>query len=218
VTGTEGAPTTDGVAGLLEKNRAWAASRKAADPAFFERLCEIQRPQFLWIGCSDSRVPANEIVGLVPGEMFVHRNVANIVASGDSNGMAVVQYAVETLQIKDVIVCGHYGCGGVHAVLEGDFSAASGHLERWLAPLAQLALARSADLAAIVEGEDRWRKLCEWNVHDQVQRLLASDVFAAAGLRGAPVRVHGWIYDLRDGILRDLRAAGREAVREAARR
>src|SRR5436305_9154971 len=118
---------------LFERNRAWAASRIAADPHFFDRLCEIQRPDYLWIGCSDSRVPANEIVGLDPGELFVHRNVANIIAPGDSNALAVVQYAIETLNVRHVIVCGHYGCGGVLAALE--HADLSGAIERWLSPL-----------------------------------------------------------------------------------
>ena len=197
-------PARDGVARLLEQNRAWASGRRAADPAFFERLCEIQRPRFLWIGCSDSRVPANEIVGLPPGEMFVHRNVANVVAPGDSNGMAVVQYAVETLEIRDIIVCGHYGCGGVRAALEGELPRASAHVERWLAPLAHLAAVRRAELDALGDFAARWRRLCEINVHEQVQRLRGTDVLAAAASRGEPVRVHGWIYGLRDGLLREL--------------
>ncbi len=197
----------DPITRLLDQNRAWAAGRRTADPAFFERLCEIQRPRYLWIGCSDSRVPANEIVGLAPGEMFVHRNIANIVVPGDPNGMAVVQYGIETLKIRDLIVCGHYGCGGVRAVLEAGASKASSHVQRWLAPLEHLAIARAADLARIADEDSRWRRLCELNVHEQVERLAASDVLVEAGLRGLPVRVHGWIYDLRDGLLRELREA-----------
>ena len=121
---------------LLARNRAWAARRVREDPQFFERLCEIQRPGFLWIGCSDSRVPANVIVGLEPGEMFVHRNVANVVDPGDTNCMAVVQYAVEVLEVPHIIVCGHYGCGGIRAVLDGNFPRRlAAHVERWLAPV-----------------------------------------------------------------------------------
>src|SRR5438552_6971442 len=124
---------------LLANNRAWAARQIEREPAFFERLCAIQAPEYLWIGCADSRVPANEIVGLAPGELFVHRNVANIVDPGDTNCMAVVQYAVEVLDIRRIIVCGHYGCGGVRAVLDETQAVLLGHLERWLAPLKHLA-------------------------------------------------------------------------------
>src|SRR5215470_447317 len=189
------------IARLLEQNRAWAASRRAGDPHFFERLCDIQKPEYLWIGCADSRVPANEIVGLAPGELFVHRNVANLVAHGDTNCLAVVQYAVETLGIRHIIVCGHYGCGGVRSALEED-APATGHLERWLAPLRRLASDRSIELGAIADFGARWRRLCELNVTEQVRRLLASDTLVGAGLQGIAVTVHGWIYDLRDGLLR----------------
>jgi carbonic anhydrase len=148
-------------------------------------------------------VPANEIVGTTVGEMFVHRNVANIVAPGDTNVMAVVQYAVENLDVRHIIVCGHYGCGGVRAVLEGGALGAAPHVQRWLAPLRQLASDRRAELEAI-PGPERWRRVCEWNVAEQVRRLLESDVVTQARLRGVGVIVHGWIYDLRDGLLRDL--------------
>jgi len=192
------------LAHLLEQNRAWASRRRAKDPQFFDRLCHIQQPKYLWIGCSDSRVPANEIVGTAPGEIFVHRNVGNIVAPGDTNCMAVVQYAVERLDVRHIIICGHYGCGGVQAVLEGGASEVPAHLQRWLSPLQHLAAARTVDLEEISDPAKRWRRLCELNVAEQVQRLLASDVLINAGLRGAEVIVHGWIYDLRDGLLRDL--------------
>lgn len=186
---------------LFARNRAWAAARTAADPHFFERLCDIQRPDYLWIGCSDSRVPANEIVGLAPGEMFVHRNIANIVTPGDPNGLAVVQYAIETLNVRHIIVCGHYGCGGVLAALEG---GTSGAVERWLSPLRHIANQHSAELGAIADRAERWRRLCEINVVEQVQRLTSTDVLADARSRGIVVNVHSWIYDLRDGLLRDL--------------
>ena len=199
---------------LLERNRAWASGRLAEDPQYFDRLCDIQQPEYMWIGCSDSRVSANEIVGMRSGEVFVHRNVANIVAPGDTNCMAVVQYAVETLGVRHIIVCGHYGCGGVRAVLESGASEVPAHVQRWLSPLQRLAASRSADLAEIPDPADRWRRLCEWNVVEQVQRLLASDVLVNAGLRGAEVIVHGWIYDLRDGLLRDL-AVSRAASERA---
>ena len=189
---------------LFEQNRTWAAARRAADPQFFGRLCGIQQPKYLWIGCSDSRVPANQIVGLEPGELFVHRNVANIVLPGDPNCMAVVQYAVETLKVRQIIICGHYGCGGVLAAMEPDASSLSAHVQRWLAPLRHLALEHSVELQSIGDPEGRWKRLCELNVADQVRRLVSSDVSIDAHLRGLPVVVHGWIYDLRDGLLRDL--------------
>jgi carbonic anhydrase len=188
---------------LLEQNRAWAKAHTVADPRFFNRLSDIQRPDYLWIGCSDSRVPANEIVGLAPGEMFVHRNVANIVVSGDPNCMATVQYAIESLSVREVIVCGHYGCGGVRAALDNKFDGAA-HVERWLAPLRQLAISHSAELAACATDASRWERLCEINVVEQVQRLLASDVLAHARLHGIAVNVYGMIYSLRDGLLRQL--------------
>ena len=186
---------------LFARNRAWSAARVAADPQFFERLCEIQRPDYLWIGCSDSRVPANEIVGLAPGELFVHRNIANIVTPGDANGLAVVQYAIETLNVRHVIVCGHYGCGGVLAALEG---GTSGAVECWLSPLRHIANQHGAELDAIADRTQRWRRLCEINVVEQVRRLLSTDVLGEARSRGIVVNVHAWIYDLRDGLLRDL--------------
>ena len=189
---------------LFSRNRAWAASRTSADPDFFRRLTEIQRPEFLWIGCADSRVPANEIVGLAPGEMFVHRNVANIVSPGDSNGLAVVQYAVEVLTIRHIMVVGHYGCGGVRAVLEGTLSRTHGHVERWLAPLQHVASKRYGELSQIDSFDERCARLCEINVAEQVSQLLTTDVLINARQRGIEITVYGWIYDLRDGLLRDL--------------
>jgi carbonic anhydrase len=194
---------------LFERNRAWAAARVASDPHFFDRLCDIQNPDYLWIGCSDSRVPANEIVGLAPGELFVHRNVANLVQLGDSNCLAVVQYAIETLGVRHIIVCGHYGCGGVLAALERS-EQSTGHIERWLAPLRHLANTRGSELSAIEDRGARWRRLCEINVVEQVQRLLSTDVLIEANARGITVGVHGWIYDLRDGLLRDIFEISRE--------
>lgn len=187
---------------LFEKNRNWAARHVADDPHYFQRLCEIQQPAYLWIGCSDSRVPANEIVGLAPGELFVHRNVANLVSSGDANCMSAVQYAVEVLQVRHIIVTGHYGCGGVRAVLES--TPAGVHVDRWLAPLRQVSLSHGSELLAIPDFTQRWARLCELNVEAQVRNLLASDVVIDARLRGLELFVHGWIYDLHDGLLRDL--------------
>lgn len=188
---------------LLDQNRAWAARRTAADPQFFERLSSIQRPDYVWIGCSDSRVPANEIVGLDPGEMFVHRNIANLIATGDPNCMGVVQYAVEALGVRHLIVCGHYGCGGVRAVLDNRFDGAA-HVERWLSPLRHLAIARTSELEALPADAERWDRLCEINVVEQVRRLRSSDVLAGKQLRGLEIFVHGLIYDIRDGLLHEL--------------
>lgn len=186
---------------LFEKNREWAAGRVGEDPSFFDRLCEIQTPHYLWIGCSDSRVPANEIVGLPPGEMFVQRNVANLVRTDDLNCMAVLQYAVDALQVRHVIVTGHYGCGGVRAVLEGN---AQGPVAEWLEPLLALSEKHRDELESIRDFTARWARLCELNVVDQVRQLRRSDIIRAASERGAQVMLHGWIYDLRDGLLRDL--------------
>ena len=188
---------------LFERNRAWAASHVAEDPKFFERLCEIQQPDYLWIGCSDSRVPANEIVGLAPGEMFVHRNIANLVVPGDANCLAVVQYAIETLHVRHIIVTGHYGCGGVAAALDG--TRLGGPAEWWLAPLREIANAYADELSALPDRAARWARLCEINVIEQVKRLGGTDVLASAKSRGIEIQLHGWIYDLRDGLLRDLR-------------
>lgn len=182
---------------LFEANRRWAARHLEADPRFFELLCEIQRPDYLWIGCSDSRVPANQIVGLAPGELFVHRNVANIVSVDDPNCMAVLQYAVEALRVKHVIVTGHYGCGGVRAALEG---SGSGFVAQWLAPLVALRDRHRAELDAISSIDDRWHRFCELNVIEQVEQLKRSSILRDA----SGVVLHGWIYDLRDGLLRDL--------------
>lgn len=191
------------LAELLGRNRAWAAERVAADPEFFKRLTGIQRPSFLWIGCSDSRVPANQIAGMDPGEMFVQRNIANIVAPGDPNSMAVVEYAISILGVRRVIVCGHYGCGGVRAVLDGDFGGAV-HVERWLAPLRQIASDHATEIARIPSYEEKWNRLCEINVIEQVGRLQASDVLMSAKARGISITVYGLAYSLHDGLLRDL--------------
>jgi carbonic anhydrase len=173
---------------LFDNNRKWAAEIKRRDPEYFERLSKIQQPEYLWIGCADSRVPANEIVGLAPGELFVHRNIANIVPPFDINVHSVLQYAVEVLKVKHVIVCGHYGCGGVLAALR-EWSGLP--LENWLAYV------RAVETA-------RWRRLCELNVIAQVNAVRKSEIIEASWRRDRPVVVHGWIYDLREGLLRDL--------------
>jgi len=185
---------------LFANNRAWAASKTQSDPAFFERLCGIQTPTYLWIGCADSRVPANEIVGLAPGELFVHRNVANVVALEDLNCLSVLQYAIDTLKVRHVIVCGHYGCGGVQAALG---PPAPEPLEHWLTHLRRVR-ERHREALAGLEPEAAWRRLCELNVQEQVEHVCEVPTVRAAWARGQELIVHGWIYDLHDGLLRDL--------------
>jgi carbonic anhydrase len=186
---------------LFENNRAWAAQQASRDPQFFERLCAIQAPGYLWIGCADSRVPANTIVGLAPGEVFVHRNVANIVRDDDRTCLSVLQYAVDGLRISHVIVCGHYRCGGVQAALG---SSTSEPLEGWLAPIRALGTAHRHDLARSADEGARWDRLCELNVVEQTRVVTRLPIVTAAWRRGQRLVVHGWIYDLRDGLLRDL--------------
>ena len=189
------------LADLFERNRAWADGSIAADPDFFARLLDLQRPELLWIGCSDSRVPANDIVGLAPGELFVHRNVANVVPVTDLNAMAVIEYAVSSLGVRHIIVCGHYRCGGVRAALEGH---QAGAVALWLQPLRNLADEHCEDLDALPSDETRWDRLCELNVAAQVQAVATSEVVQTAWEGGAELAVHGWIYDLADGLLHDL--------------
>ncbi len=186
---------------LFANNQAWAATMTRQDRAFFQRLSRQQAPDHLWIGCSDSRVPANEIVGLAPGELFVHRNVANLVNPGDANGLAVLQYAVDVLRISHIIVCGHYRCGGVQAAFE---PALPEPLEGWIEPIRALCRAKAGELAALPDAEARWRRLCELNVQAQVRTLSALPTVEGAWERGQTLTIHGWIYDLQDGLLRDL--------------
>jgi len=186
---------------LFENNRAWAAGQTLRDPRFFERLCAIQKPEHLWIGCADSRVPANEIVGLAPGELFVHRNIANLVRPDDANCMSVLQYAVDVLGVGHVIVCGHHHCGGVQAACGAPVAQP---LEGWIAPLRGLRQARLEELRACADPEEQGRLLCEWNVAAQVRTLGGLPTVRAAWERGQRLALHGWIYDLRDGLLRDL--------------
>ena len=189
---------------LFEHNRAWASRQTGRDPLFFQRLCAIQRPDHLWIGCADSRVPANEIVDLAPGELFVHRNIANLVPPDDPNCLSVLQYAVDVLEVGHVIVCGHYRCGGVQAAF-GPPGAQP--LEGWIAPIRRLCHARREELAGLPDPEARWRRLCEWNVAAQVRTLRALPTVTAAWARGRKLALHGWIYDLRDGLLKDLQVS-----------
>lgn len=189
------------VSKLFENNRHWAAGLCATDPDFFARLARQQAPEFLWIGCADSRVPANEIVGLMPGELFVHRNVANLVIHADLNCLSVLQYAVEALKVKHIIVCGHYGCGGVKAAVE---NRPHGLVDNWLRPIRDVQRARSSELARLRTPEKRLDRLCELNVIQQVLNVGNTTVLQEAWQRGQKVAVHGWIYCLCDGLLKDL--------------
>jgi carbonic anhydrase len=186
---------------LLERNRAWAESVVRADPDFFLRLAAQQSPRVLWIGCSDSRVPATQITDLSPGEMFVHRNVANVVVPTDLNLLAVVQFAVDVLRVSDVVVCGHYGCGGVGAVAEG---RRLGLVDHWLRAVEEVQERHAAELAALPDAASRQARLCELNVLAQVDNLCRTSVVHDAWEAGRELEVHGWIYDLADGRLRDL--------------
>ena len=187
---------------LLANNRAWAADRVKRDPTFFTRLEKIQAPEFLWIGCSDSRVPANEIVGLDPGELFVHRNVANVVVHTDLNCLSVLQFAVDVLKVKHVIVCGHYGCGGIHAALE---KQSHGLIDNWLRHVQDVERDYEDELALIADARARENRLCELNVTEQVRNVARTTILQDAWRHGRDVQLHGWIYGLKDGLISDLR-------------
>ena len=196
------APNSDrSLTTLIEGNRRWAARVEAGQPGFFESLKAQQRPKYLWIGCADSRVPANEIIDLPPGEVFVHRNVANIVVHSDLNCLAVLEFGLGELGIRDVIVCGHYGCGGVDAALK----PSEGRLvDHWIRHIRDIAKFYRPELEAIEDPISRGRRLCELNVAVQVVHVDESPVVQACRAAGEEVRVHGWIYDVADGLLRDL--------------
>ena len=186
---------------LKRNNRDWAASKIAADPGFFKRLVAQQAPEYFWIGCSDSRVPANEIVGLDPGEMFVHRNVANLAPPQDANYLSVLQFAVDVLRVKHVIVVGHYGCGGIAAAVDGQ---RRGLVDHWLHPIREVAAEHRHELSAIPSERGQLDRLTELNVIRQV-RNVTSDVFVIdAWARGQPLSVHGWVYSLETGLVNDL--------------
>jgi carbonic anhydrase len=185
---------------LFERNREWATAMVADDPGFFTELAEHQSPEYLWIGCSDSRVPANQIVGLQPGDVFVHRNVANVVVHTDLNCLSVLQYAVDVLHVEHVIVCGHYGCGGVAAALEG---SRHGLIDNWLRHVTDVAEKHESELALLPEDE-RLARLCELNVVEQVVNICQTTIAEDAWGRGQPLTVHGIVYGLEDGLLRDL--------------
>ena len=186
---------------LFDNNRRWAAQMTARDPEFFRTLSHLQAPKFLWIGCSDSRVPANEIVGLLPGELFVHRNIANVVTHTDLNCLSVLQYAIDVLHVEHIIVCGHYGCGGVQAAMT---NAEHGLIDNWLRNIKDVYQHHREQLEAVADDTDRVNLLCELNVRQQAANVCYTTIVQNTWRRGHRVSVHGVIYDLHDGILRDL--------------
>jgi carbonic anhydrase len=186
---------------LFENNRRWADSLRADDPAFFRELSRQQAPGYLWIGCSDSRVPATQLVGLSPGEMFVHRNVANVVVHTDLNCLSVIQFAVEVLGVKHIIVCGHYGCGGVEAALRG---TRLGLIDNWLRHVQDVMQRHALLLQGIEDEARRSERLCELNVIEQVFNVGQTTVVESAWARGQELTLHGWVYSLENGLLRDL--------------
>jgi carbonic anhydrase len=186
---------------LFENNRDWALSVKTSDPLFFEKLAAQQNPEYLWIGCSDSRVPANQIVGLMPGEVFVHRNVANMVVHTDFNCLTVLQYAVDVLNVKHVMVVGHYGCGGIVAAYE---NADNGLIDNWLRNIKDVQHKYRKRIEAIADKEMRLELLCELNVMTQVSNVCHTTIAQNAWQRGQQLSIHGWVYSLKDGLLKDL--------------
>jgi carbonic anhydrase len=186
---------------LLERNREWATKLSASDPTFFQKLAQQQSPAYLWIGCSDSRVPSSQLVGLSPGEMFVHRNVANIVVHTDFNCLSVIQYAVEVLKVEHIIVCGHYGCGGVQAAMQ---NLKMGLIDNWLRHVQDVMKKHEALLAEVADESKRLERLCELNVIEQVLSVSQTTIMQNAWERGQKIAVNGWIYGLQDGLLREL--------------
>ena len=201
---------------LIENNRKWARSVTENDPNFFTNLAKKQCPEILWIGCSDSRVPANEIVGLTAGEVFVHRNIANVVANTDLNCLSVIEYAVAMLQVKHIIVCGHYGCGGVQAASENHHL---GLIDNWLRHIRDVRRNHDDELRAIEDDTARLNRLCELNVVAQVNNVCHTTVVQEAWEKGMSLSVHGWMYGIQDGRLRDLNvtSTGPDDIAEAYR-
>lgn len=190
------------IAKIFENNKKWAKRVHDADPQFFYKLSQLQKPEILWIGCADSRVPANQIIDLPPGDVFVHRNIANVIVHTDLNALSVIQYAVDVLEVKHIIVCGHYGCGGVKASMS---ETPHGLIDNWLRHLKDVARFHEDELESIADEEARFARLCELNVQEQVNNVLNTTVVRAAFDRGADLQVHAWIYDLKDGLIRDLK-------------
>ena len=186
---------------LLENNKQWVASQLAQDPVYFDKLAHSQNPEYLWIGCSDSRVPANQITGTSPGDIFVHRNIANMVIHSDMNMLSVLSYAVEVLKVKHIIVCGHYGCGGVLAAME---NKQFGLIDNWLRHIKDVYRLHFKELDAISNTKDRADRLVELNVIEQVQDLGKTSIVQNAWKREQPLHIHGWVYDLHDGIVKSV--------------
>ena len=186
---------------LFDANRAWSQAIRLQDPEFFSKLSRQQFPEYLWIGCSDSRVPANQIVGLLPGELFVHRNIANLVVHTDLNCLSVMQFAVDILKVRHIIVCGHYGCSGVQAALARDRLGLS---DNWLRHVQDVRNKHRMFIESLSDDETRLRALCELNVIEQVANVCHTSIARDAWERGQPLEVHGWIYDLKDGLITDL--------------
>lgn len=191
----------DELKGLFENNINWAESIKASDSQFFKKLSEQQAPEYLWIGCADSRVPANEIVGLLPGELFVHRNVANLVLHTDFNCLSVLQFAIEILKVKHVIICGHYGCGGVKAAME---SHSHGLIDNWLSGVKDIYVRHKDDICQLETEHAQLDVMCELNVKEQLQNLCRTTIVQDAWKQNQTLNIHGWIYDVSDGVLKDL--------------
>jgi len=196
---------------LFQNNREWAQRIRQRNPGFFTSLAAQQAPKYLWIGCSGSRVPANQIVGLLPGELFVHRNVANVVVHTDLNCLSVLQYAIDVLKVEHVIVCGHYGCGGVRAAY---FRSILGLCDNWLRHVQDVRDSHAQTIDRARGDEARIDRLCELNVVDQVEHVCQTTIVNDAWRRKQPLAVHGWIYDVRDGLLRDLRCTATGAIRQ----
>ena len=186
---------------IFDNNRLWADKMQQQDPDFFEKLAAQQTPEYLWIGCADSRVPANEIMGLMPGEVFVHRNVANLVIHSDLNCLSVIQYAVEVLKVKHIIVCGHYGCGGVAAAMQ---QKEFGLIDNWLRHLKDIYQRNETPLDGIADDKERLNRFCELNIVQQVHNVCHTTIVQGAWRRGQQLAVHGWIYGLSNGLLQDL--------------
>jgi carbonic anhydrase len=186
---------------LLNNNKRWAAHKKAQDADFFSRLTTQQNPKYLWIGCADSRVPANEIIGLEPGEVFVHRNVANLVVHTDFNALSVIEYAVEILGVEHIMVCGHYGCGGIAAAID---SHQRGLIDNWLRHIQDIYHKHAAHLQLLADEEAKLRRLCELNVYEQLLNVSRTTIVQSAWQRGQKLALHGWVYSINDGLIREL--------------
>ena len=186
---------------LFDNNKKWAESVKNEHPGFFQQLSAQQAPEYLWIGCSDSRVPANEIIGLMPGDVFVHRNVANVVVHSDLNCLSVIQFAVEILKVKHIIVCGHYGCGGIKAAMTND---KHGLIDNWLRDIKDIYHSNEKTIDSLTTWQQKVDRMCELNVIEQVRSVVHTTIVQDAWDRGQSLAVHGWIYSIGDGLLRDL--------------